>query len=170
MRIFLLGYMGSGKSTLGKKLANKLSIPFVDLDAYIEKVQNKSISRIFAEDGEEYFRNSETEALKTLTQLYKSAVVSLGGGAPCFNNNMEFVNQHGVSIYLKVENKILYGRLKKGKNKRPLIANLKGKELLQFIIKALHEREPYYSQATITIEDNNANADVLLEAINELGK
>lgn len=150
-RIFLIGYMGCGKTTIGKKLAEKLGYGFVDIDACIEEKQFKSISQIFAELGEDKFRQLEKQMLHEVAQ-FEDVVISTGGGAPCFFDNMSFMNNQGLSVYIKLSTEELTARLAASKaNKRPLIAHLKGEELQQFVAEGLAKRAPFYSQATLSV-------------------
>ncbi len=153
-RIFLIGYMGSGKTTIGKLLATKLNYSFVDMDAHIEEKQFKSVSRIFAEKGEDEFRQIEKNCLHEVAE-FENVIISTGGGAPCFFDNMEYMKQHGLTIYLKLTPEELKNRLESSKaNKRPLLAERKGEELLYFIAEGLSKREPFYSQAEIVITND----------------
>jgi shikimate kinase len=164
-KIFLLGFMGSGKSTLGKKLANKLNVPFFDLDKIIEEQIGISIAEIFKTKGEEYFRTLETQVLKQL--IYKQAkfVIATGGGAPCFNNNIELINESGTSIYLKYNEGILASRLINAKANRPLIANKTKEDLIVFITNLLKAREQFYLKSKIVVEGNNITANQITDLI-----
>ncbi|MCX6183056.1 MAG: shikimate kinase [Bacteroidetes bacterium] len=159
-RIFLIGFMGSGKSTIGKKLAAKLSYDFIDMDALIEEQEGRSISEIFSTDGESYFRALEQKTLMSICTKEK-VVVSTGGGTPCFFDNMEVMNSAGYSVYLKLEVEKIIGRLKNGIEKRPLLANLSPLELQKEIKERLNVREPFYNKAKmIYTSDGSANRDV----------
>ncbi len=153
-RIYLIGYMGAGKTTLGKALAKAMELTFIDLDNFIEEQQHKTISEIFAEIGETGFRRVEHEALLQVSQ-FEQVVISLGGGTPCFYENMEVINRSGISIYLKPSEEVLLRRLIKGKHKRPIIADKSDEELRLFIRENLAKREPYYLQSTITFESDH---------------
>lgn len=146
--IILIGFMGCGKSTLGKKIAKQLNYEFVDMDELIEKSEKKTISKIFEENGEEYFRLQEHQLLQKYVDSTKK-LISTGGGAPCFYNNMELINKLGVSIYIKLSPKALVSRLANEKGKRPLINDLSNEELLHFITDSLSKREIFYNQAKI---------------------
>ncbi|MDP4240683.1 MAG: shikimate kinase [Bacteroidota bacterium] len=147
-RIFLIGYMGSGKTTVGQLLATKLGYSFIDMDTHIESKLFKSVSQIFAELGEQQFRLLEHQCLHEIAE-FNNAVISTGGGVPCFFDNMKYMNEHGITIYLKLTAEELTERLEGFQaNKRPLLAGKKGKELYQFIAEGLAKREPFYSQAT----------------------
>jgi shikimate kinase len=149
MRIYLLGFMGAGKTYFAQKLADHFSIPHYDLDTLIETEQGKSISKIFEQEGEARFREYESAMLNKTTS-YEKAVIATGGGTPCQKNNLSFINKHGVSCYLSVSAKKLWERLQSEKSYRPLVADLDDKSLYDYIKKKLKERLPYYQQAHIT--------------------
>jgi shikimate kinase len=150
MLIYLIGYMGCGKTTAGIKLALKLGFNFIDLDEEIENKQNKSISQLFEDEGQDAFRLIEKAELhKTFT--LNNTIVSTGGGAPCFFDNMEQMNKHGKTVYIQLSPTNLIERLRSEKDKRPLIANKTDDELLSFIENGLIEREPFYCKASHTI-------------------
>ncbi|MEM9821112.1 MAG: shikimate kinase [Bacteroidota bacterium] len=146
MRIFLTGFMGCGKSYSGSYLSERGGWTFIDLDDYIVQSQGKSIATIFAEGGEEAFRTIEAEALRTVGQT-QQLIVATGGGTPCFYQNMDWMNQHGKTIYLKAPAWLLQKRLVHQSEQRPLIAGKSAEELIQFIEKKLLERERFYSEA-----------------------
>ncbi|WP_242205521.1 shikimate kinase [Aestuariivivens insulae] len=172
MIIVLIGYMASGKSTLGKMLAEKLNYNFIDLDDYIEASENKTVSDIFKTKGEIYFRKQETHYLKALLESKNNIVLSLGGGTPCFGNNMDMIldAEDVKSIYLKASIKALAKRLKTEKSKRPLIAHIETDDLLmEFIGKHLFERSPFYAKAhTVLTTDNKKETDIVEELISGL--
>ncbi len=147
-RIFLIGYMGAGKTTVGRQLSRRLNLSLIDLDQFIEQRYNKSISQIFAEKGEEKFREIESRVLDEISE-FENVVISTGGGVPCFFNNMERMNKAGTTIYLKTSPEELTKRLEVCKNSRPLIANKSKEELEIFITENLRKREPFYGQAVI---------------------
>jgi len=150
-RIFLIGYMGSGKTTVGKLLAARLGYTFIDLDAHIEEKQFKSVSQIFAEQGEAKFRWLEQQSLHEVAE-FDQVVISTGGGSPCYYDNMVYMNGQGVTVYLKLSPAELAERLENSHaNKRPLLAGRTGESLKQFISEALATREPFYSQAAFTV-------------------
>ena len=150
-RIFLIGYMGSGKTTVGQLLATRLGYNFIDMDTYIEEKQFKSVHQIFVELGEAKFRLLEQHCLHEIAD-FDHVIISTGGGAPCFFDNMNYMNEHGISIYLKLSPEQLAVRLGDSHtNKRPLLAERKGEELLRFIREGLELREPYYSQASFCV-------------------
>lgn len=163
--VFLVGFMGSGKTTWGKKIANSLGVPFIDLDQEIVKNIGISIPEYFQVHGEEKFRKLENEFLKK--QLGQKAIISTGGGTPCYYDNMEWINQHGLSIYLYHTAKSLWSRLSQSDvNKRPLLKGLSSEELYKFIVHKLNEREPFYNQAHIKCEQIHTSLDELITMIN----
>ncbi|MCE1199912.1 MAG: shikimate kinase [Marinilabiliales bacterium] len=165
MRIFLTGYMGCGKSTMGRKLAAKLNLHFIDLDKYIEERNFKTVPAIFAQEGENGFREKERQALEEVTQ-FEDIVIGTGGGAPCFFDNMERMNRSGITIYLAPDTDILATRLLKSKTERPLIAGKDRAELELFIQNALLVRAPFYEQSKIIIRGrNDIEAEEVLQEI-----
>lgn len=164
MRIYLIGYMGSGKSTLGRKLANKLGLQFVDMDHFIEQRNYKTIPQIFREEGEEVFRKKERQALEELSE-FTDLVIATGGGAPCFFDNIDLMNRSGKTIYLNIDPKMLAYRLKHSKTERPLIKGKSEAELIRFIDKTLKERNRYYKQAQYEIINPDMNPDSILKLL-----
>lgn len=148
-RVFLIGYMGVGKTTIGKLLSKELDVEFIDLDKYIENRYRKTIQEIFAEKGETKFRIIEREMLREVA-TFQDVLISTGGGTPCFFNNMEVMNQHGVTVYIKASVNQLVSRLLASKNVRPIIHNKSPEELKEFVTDHLTEREIYYSMAKLT--------------------
>lgn len=167
MMIFLIGFMGSGKTTLGKKLARVMGYDFVDLDKVIETRAGQSIPDFFAKHGEEAFRALERDCLQTGLPA-GNTVVATGGGAPCYYDNMEWMNRHGVTVYLMLEPKALASRLK-GSADRPLISGLSGAELLAYIEEKLALREPYYRKAAYWVEGLDLTAEKLAGYIRRAG-
>lgn len=157
--------MGSGKTTLGKKLAQKLNLPFFDLDQLIEDQEGKSVSEIFEQNGENYFREKETEKLKESLTLSKGMVLALGGGTPVFNNNMDFINQKGATVYLKYNVGMLVSRLLNAKQQRPLLANKKTEELKSFVEELLATREPFYLKSHFVVEGKNIGINDVIEKL-----
>ena len=150
-RVFLIGYMGSGKTTIGKLVAEKLGYGFVDMDAHIEEKYFNTISNIFAELGEEQFRLMEQRCLHEVSD-FEDVIISTGGGAPCFFDNMEYMKSQGLTIYLKLTAAELTERLEASQaNKRPLIAGRSGEELKKFIADGLAKREAFYLQAAYAL-------------------
>ena len=146
IRIFLIGYMGAGKTTLGKAFARAMGLTFVDLDWYIEERYHKTVSQIFAERGEDGFRELEKRMLHEASD-FEDVVISVGGGTPCFFDNMDYMNQVGETVFLDVDNQVLFRRLKVAKQQRPLLANKTDEELMAFIQEALEKRLPHYTKA-----------------------
>ena len=146
IRIFLTGYMGSGKTTLGRALAADLDVQFIDLDHYIEQRYRKTIAQLFAEKGEEGFREIERRMLHEAGE-FEDVIISTGGGTPCFYDNIEFMNTQGTTIYLDVPVERLFIRLCIARSKRPLIKDKSDEELRDFIIEQLEKRAPHYSKA-----------------------
>jgi shikimate kinase len=150
MKVFLVGYMGVGKTTLGSRLAKILGNPFIDLDKALESEEGMTIRDIFAERGEAYFREKESLMLRRLTSENEEFVLSTGGGAPLQNGNMDYMNDSGCTVWLKMSDKMIFDRLRQGKEKRPLIANKSDAELMEFIHESLSKRESTYAEAAIT--------------------
>ncbi len=163
---FLIGFMGSGKSYFGNKLSKKLNYTFVDLDTYIETESMMFISDIFARFGEPEFRRIEAECLRKVSENQDNIIISCGGGTPFYNSNWEWMQEKGYTIYLKQNIEVLFQRLKKQKNKRPLIKDLDDAQLLDFIKSKLSERETLYSKATVILEDISVSN--LFETISKL--
>ncbi len=163
--IYLIGYMGVGKTTLGKLLAEQLHLRFWDTDFEIEKQESRSVSEIFKKEGELHFRMMETELL---IQLNTKAIIACGGGIPMHNNNMEVINAKGISIYLKASASYLANRLKNEKEIRPLIANIPDGELEDYIKKELQNRSPFYALAHHTITVDGKNTEEVLREIHAL--
>lgn len=165
-RIFLTGYMGSGKSAMGRLLAGRLGYSFIDLDHYIEGKFRKTIAQIFKEEGEEVFREKEKLSLREVGEFEK-VVVATGGGAPCFFDSMDYMNQQGVTIYLKLSPEQLVARLLKGKaGVRPLISGKSPEELLQLIETMLEKRSPFYEKAQYIIQGTDQE---IIDQINVFG-
>jgi shikimate kinase len=156
--------MGSGKTSIGKKFARRQNLEFLDLDEFIEETFQKTISELFSEKGEKSFRLIEQKALFEVS-LKNDSVISLGGGTPCFMNNIEFIKKTGVSIYLKLSESILIGRLRLKKEKRPLISKLSDIEISSFVHEKLKDREEYYTQADFILENNHPDAKKIAELL-----
>lgn len=162
--VYLTGFMGSGKTTVGKKLAAQLNYTFIDLDSYIEQQEGRSISELFNEHGENYFREVEHQCLQTLLKLEK-LVVACGGGTPCFYDAMQQMNEHGITIYLEMNVLAIFNRLKQGRMQRPLIEGKSDEALRQYIDEKLKEREPLYLQAQIVVPAIDLNISELKNKI-----
>lgn len=166
MKIVLLGYMASGKSTLGKHLAEKMQVPFIDLDMYIETQEKMTIKSIFKEKGEIYFRKIEHLYLKELLEDNTNTVLSLGGGAPCYAGNMNLISTSKVlSIYLQASIPTLSNRLLKEKRNRPLIADIPNDAVPEFVAKHLFERVPFYEKATYTVKIDEKEVKTVVSEI-----
>ncbi len=171
LKFILLGYMGCGKSTVGQALAKSLQLDHMDLDYYIEQQERASITQLIAEKGIIYFRKVEKKHLETLLKLPNSYVLSLGGGTPCYYNNMDAIlkTAQSRSIYLRANVPFLTERLYTKKSKRPLIAAIESKEeLAEFIGKHLLERSSFYDQADAVIDIQGKTVAQLVKEINEL--
>lgn len=165
MRIFLIGFMGSGKSFLGRELARLADFPFLDLDELIEQRSGLSITAWFAQRGEEAFRQYETEQLRSV-DAFPNLILACGGGAPCFHQNIQWMNAHGHTVFLEAPTVLLRQRLSAADNSRPLLAGLAQEDLEQWINERLSLRLPYYKQAAMTFSDNTAEAAArLFEAL-----
>lgn len=164
--VFITGYMGSGKSTTGRKLARAIGYFHFDLDEEIEKLLGKTVSAVFAEDGEDAFRKFEHSALVSLTHR-KNVVISTGGGTPCFFDNMKLMKESGITIYLKMSPESLSKRLLSARVKRPLLENIAPEDLPGYIRSHLMRREDFYNQALITVKGENLDFEKLLAAIKE---
>jgi len=169
MKIVLLGYMASGKSTIGKILAKKLQLSFIDLDDYISKKEDLSIPELFKTKGEIYFRKKETQFLKELLQKDTQFILALGGGTPCFGKNIEIINTYGTSVYLKSSLNNTFAILSKEENKktRPLIASISNENLKEFIAKHLFERSLFYEQASEIVSIDEKQMEEIAEEIME---
>lgn len=153
-RIFLIGYMGAGKTTVGKDLSKRLGLSFIDLDCYIEGRYLRTVSQLFAEKGENAFREIERKMLREVA-MFEDVLISTGGGAPCFFDNMKFMNESGTTVYLQVSVEELAKRLEICKHTRPILQGHSGDSLVAFIAENLEKRNPYYTQASIVFDAEN---------------
>jgi shikimate kinase len=166
MKIILLGYMGSGKTTIGIQLARKLFLNFTDLDDFIEEKEQQSIKEIFKQKGEIYFRKIEHKYLKQFINENESYVLSLGGGTPCYAGNLDLIlkDKKSLSFYLRGSIPTLFKRLSENKFKRPLISDLSDDQLTEYIAKHLFERSLFYDKATHKISiDNKEIQEIVTE-------
>jgi len=163
--VYLIGYMGAGKTTIAKLLANELHLPFYDTDQEIEKKEKRSVSVIFKIEGELHFRMLETELLRNINQ---NSIIACGGGLPTHNNNLGLMNSKGISIYLKASKNCLFNRLKNERQTRPLIDNKTDKELKVYIKNELQKRSPFYNLASHTILVDDKSRYELLREVNSL--
>lgn len=165
-KIFLIGFMGSGKSYWGRRLSEKMQLPFFDLDMVVAQTEKKSISGIFVEKGEEYFRYKEKEVLEELVSDHENFILSCGGGTPCFFNNITFMKETGKVIWLNTPIDLLKERLLKERTSRPLIRAIGDAELRSYIVRKLGERKMYYGQAHVIADEENITLDTLIELLN----
>ena len=172
-RIILVGYMGSGKTTVGKALSKKTGMMFYDLDWYIESRMRKSISQIFAERGEEAFRKIEYNMLHEVAE-FENVIISCGGGTPCFFDNMDYLNRQGDVVYLKATPETLCKHLRMARVERPLLKDKTPDELTAYITGHLKERAPYYEQARhildVTTLDDYDKINISVTKLRELLK
>jgi shikimate kinase len=151
IRIILIGYMGAGKTTIGKALAQELGVTFYDLDWYISSRMRKTIAQIFEERGEDGFRQIERNMLHEVAE-FEDVIISCGGGTPCFFDNIDYMNQQAPVVYLKAEPEVLYKHLSMSKNDRPLLRGKSKEELITFIREQLEKRNPFYTKACYTLD------------------
>lgn len=151
MKIFLIGFMGSGKSSYASELAKILNFKYLDTDDFIKNKEGMSINDIFQNKGEKYFREIENQVLQNDLLTQKYCVISTGGGTPQFFDNMDFMNKNGITVFLKLDEETIYKRLKKSKFDRPLIKDMTDTELLVFIQEMYKKRKKYYNKAQIVI-------------------
>ncbi|RYZ60762.1 MAG: shikimate kinase [Chitinophagaceae bacterium] len=163
MKIFLIGFMGCGKTHWGRELSQKLQIPFFDLDSLIEEREGKSITAIFAEMGEEYFRMLEKDVLYLITESHESFVLATGGGTPCFFNNIDYMKSRGTAVWINTSVETLHSRLVKEKEKRPLISSISDDELRGYIIKKYADRKIFYRQAQVILNEEDVTLERLIE-------
>lgn len=166
VRIYLIGFMGCGKSTIGKALAAELNYDFVDMDEYIVALHGKSVKTIFEQHGEVHFRNLEKEALQILSQK-SQVVIATGGGTPCYNHNMDMIHKTGLSIYLKCSIATLHHRLSQAID-RPLVAGKSSEALNRYIKDTLLERKNYYQQADIRVMANISLGLLVAKLLNKI--
>jgi shikimate kinase len=165
MKIFLVGFMGSGKTYWGQQLSQKLNLPFFDLDEQVVSHEGKPINEIFSDSGEEYFRLLEKDTLHIITESHDSFVMACGGGSPCYFNNVDYMNQSGTTVWINTPIDTLFKRLQEEKSKRPLIKDLSDVQLRGFIIKKFADRKIYYEQADVILDDEPVQLDKLIEKI-----
>lgn len=164
MKIYLLGFMGAGKSYWGKQLADHWQLPYYDLDEVIVEAEEMAIADIFAIKGEDYFREKESLLLRELSKQ-DNFLISCGGGTPCFQENMDFMNEHGTTIWINPSVEAMVERLQRKKYKRPLIADLEGEDLVGFVEKKMAERLPFYQQSRHIISSDNISLDTFTQNI-----
>jgi shikimate kinase len=165
MKIYLIGFMGSGKTHWGHQLSEKLRLPFFDTDEQIVNSEGLSVTEIFEKFGEEYFRLKEKGVLHIIAESHSSFVMACGGGSPCYFNNIDYMNQSGTTVWLNTPLNVLYQRLVNEKDKRPLLKGLSDEQLRSFIIKKYADRKIYYEQAEVIIDDEELSLDHFIEKI-----
>ena len=165
MKIFLIGFMGSGKTYWGRLLSETLKLPFFDLDEQVIHAESKTINEIFEQKGEEYFRLKEKERLHFITENHAGFIMSCGGGAPCYFNNIDYMNRNGTTVWLNTPMDEMFKRLLKEQDQRPLLKGLSYDQMKSFIKKKFSDRRMYYEQADIEIEDEHITLDQLIERV-----
>jgi shikimate kinase len=165
MKIFLIGFMGSGKTHWARLLSKKLGLAFYDLDSVIVEQEKKSVADIFAEKGEEYFRYKETQALERIAEEQEGFILSCGGGTPCFFNNIEYMKKSGKVIWLNTSIDVLTQRLMRERKSRPLIREVDESDLGRYIVRKLSERRMYYQQADVTVNEESVTLDELIRLL-----
>lgn len=168
MRIYLVGYMGCGKTTLGRELAEVLGLNFIDLDKFIEAKHFKTIPQIFEEFGEDNFRQKEHNCLKEVSE-YEDVVVATGGGVPCFFDNIDIMNHTGACIFLDISPEVLVERLLKAGNERPLVKGKTRAELTDLVHEMLVNRRPFYLKSRYIVTSDNITTSDLLAQFMEAG-
>ncbi|MBN1388146.1 MAG: shikimate kinase [Bacteroidales bacterium] len=164
MIIYLIGFMGSGKSTFGKRMASRSGWNFEDLDTLIANIEGKTVRDIFKESGEEYFREIEAKVLRNIP-AGDNIVIACGGGTPCHKGNMEFMNQAGVTVYLKLDVATLAHRLKNTRKVRPLLEGMEQEEMEEYIKTTLTQREECYNKAQLIIDGLKADPGKLMDIV-----
>ena len=165
MKIFLIGFMGSGKTHWARLLSKKLGLAFYDLDTVIVEQEKKSVADIFSEKGEEYFRYKETEALERIAEEQEGFILSCGGGTPCFFNNIEYMKKSGKVIWLNTSIEVLTQRLMRERKSRPLIREVDESDLGRYIVRKLSERRMYYQQADVTVNEESVTLEELIRLL-----
>jgi shikimate kinase len=165
MKIYFIGFMGSGKSHWGTLLSEKLNVPFFDLDEQVILKEGKTIAEIFEKEGEEHFRLLEKDMLHFITDRYETFVMACGGGTPCYFNNIEYMHQAGTTVWINAPVETLFQRLVNEKDARPLIKGLTDDQLRNYIQKKYADRKIYYEQADATVDEEPVQLDKLIEKI-----
>ena len=167
-KIFLIGFMGCGKSTIANLLASEMKLPLKDIDLIIEKRAELTISEIFNEHGENFFRYLEGVVLNEILLEAGEMMVSTGGGLPCFDHRMEWMNRNDITIYLKCSVETLFNRIQKDSGKRPLVVNRTENELKEFVQNKLDERKSIYESASIIVDGNLSSIEVVQEILKQI--
>jgi shikimate kinase len=165
LRIFLIGFMGCGKTHWGKQLSEKLMLPFFDLDEKIEEHEERTVNKIFESEGEEYFRLLEKDVLHLLTENHETFVMACGGGTPCFFNNIDYLKKNGLTVWINCSFDSLYNHLAKEKEGRPLIKDLSDEQLKSYISKKFRGRRIFYQQASLILQEDEMTIDNLVKKI-----
>ena len=168
MRIFIIGYMGAGKSTVGKRLAKRIKMPLIDLDDAFEAKYRYTIPRFFDLFGEEKYREFEHSCLQEIIAENDHAVISTGGGTACHHENIGIMNKKGVTVYIKMHPASLTKRLNSARRLRPVVRDVQDHNMLEFIEEQLSEREQYYSLATITVKGESLDLNALVEKLRDM--
>ena len=170
MIFFIIGYMGAGKSSVGREVARRTGIRFVDMDREVERMHGAAVAEIFAREGEGVFRKSERTVLEQLAGEQDDLIVSAGGGTPCQGDNIGLMNRAGKTIYLKMSPEKLVSRLRPGQARRPILAGMDTPQMLEFIREALPVREPYYQEASMIVDCDALGDDSICRHITEYVK
>jgi shikimate kinase len=165
MKIFLIGFMGCGKTHWARLLSQKLSFPFFDLDEKIVEHENKSVAEIFDNEGEEYFRLLEKDVLHLLSESHDSFVMATGGGTPCFYNNIDYLKKQGTVVWINCSTDCLYQRLIKEKSQRPLISDIPDDELKSYIVRKYSSRKIFYQQANVILPEEHVTIENMVSKI-----
>ena len=166
-RVFLIGFMGAGKTTIGKELSEKMKCSFIDLDLFIEGRYHKTIRQIFEEKGESVFREMEQKILYEVAE-FEDVVISTGGGTPCFYRNMDFMNKQGTTVYLKLSNEELVRRINLNKSTRPLLEDFSAEDLSLFVEETMIKRSTFYEQAQIIFTAEIQNITMIVSSLLKL--
>lgn len=165
MKIFLIGFMGTGKTHWGRLLSEKTGLRFFDLDEQIVNVADKTINEIFAEKGEEAFRLLEKETLHIISESHESFIMACGGGTPCFFNNIVYMKEQGTVVWINTSPQTIFERLLKEKENRPLLRELTDDQMRNFIAKKIADRRIYYEQAQVTIDEETITIDKFIDTL-----
>jgi Shikimate kinase len=165
MKIFLIGFMGCGKTHWGRLLSEKLNIPFFDLDEKIVEDEGRSIAAIFEKEGEEYFRLLEKDVLHLLTESHETFVMATGGGTPCFYNNIDYLKKQGTVVWINCSTDSIFQRLLKEKSQRPLISGISDSDLRNYIVKKYSGRKIFYQQANVILPEETLSLERMVNEI-----